>query len=99
MNNKFTPNFFTNELFSDLITDKELLEKISNRANEIFKQNTSIWYLNPKMPEQASQEQRWTDTHFMITTDPVSIQDHLERENLKKILNNVMDSVNLKKLN
>ena len=99
MDSKFIPKFFQEELFSDLSSDKELLSKIAKRANEILEQNTSVWYLNPKMMEQASQEQRWTDTHFMITTAPISIKDEVEKKELQDTLNSVIKSNNIKSLN
>lgn len=99
MDNKFIPKFFQEELFSDLSSDKELLSKLVKKANEILEEKTSVWYLNPKMMEQASQEQRWTDTHFMITTAPISIQEEIDKKVLQDTLNSVIKSNNIKSIN
>lgn len=99
MNHKIVPVLFKKDLFTDLITDKELLEKVTRRANQIVKEKTSVWYLNPKMMEQASQEQRWTDTHYMITTGPVSIEAEVEGNKIKATIDQMLNSLNdVKKL-
>lgn len=99
MRNRIIPSLFKADLFSDLISDKELLEKVTRKANHIVKEKTSVWYLNPKMIEEASQEQRWTDTHYMITTGPVSIEEEIENNKIKATIDQMLNSLNdVKKL-